>query len=146
MTKWSRQNLEAHNNEERGLFANIPPKRGTLRIVGKRTHAELWEGVRFAHTEGRNRVGIVGRSVVGIVGRSEGGIVGRSGAYSDMWEETGLTGNCGKTISQHFDLRMSPSGHRLKEGQCTGIAYKQSKQLKPYREPSLGRTPNRTLL
>jgi hypothetical protein len=66
--------------------------------------------------------GIVGRSVGGIVGRSVGGIVGRSGAYGDMWEETGLTGNCGKTISQHFDLRMSPSGHRLKEAQYIGIA------------------------
>lgn len=72
---------------------------------------------------GRSVVGIVGRSVVGIAGRCVGGIVGRSGAYGDMWEEAGLTGNCGKTISQHFDLRMSPPGHRLKkEGQCTGIA------------------------
>lgn len=73
-------------------------------------------------TVGRTVVGIVGRTVVGIVGRSVVGIVGRSGAYGDMWEEIGLTGNCGKTISQHFDLRMSPSGHRLKKAQHTGIA------------------------
>jgi len=59
----------------------------------------------------------------GIVGRSGVGIVGRGGAYGDMWGETGLTGNCGKTISQHFDLIMSPSGHRLNEAQHTGIAH-----------------------
>ena len=41
-------------------------------------------------------MGIVGRTVVGIVGRIE--------AYCDMWEETGITGNCGKTVSQCFDL------------------------------------------
>lgn len=63
---------EAHNEKEHGGLTNIPPKWGSLRIVGKRRYAGLWDDVRFAETCGKKQGGNCGQDCGGNCGQDRG--------------------------------------------------------------------------